>query len=125
MTPVRHTYLQTHKLRGRVLSLNLASEEATLITRARAAKAGRAAKTLVKQRGMRVVLTALTRGTSLAPHAVAGPIAVQILNGSVMFETPAGGLELGKGAFVALDRNVEHTALALKDSSMLITMAMQ
>ena len=124
MTPARHTYLQTHKLRGRVLSLNLPSEEVALITRARAGKSGRAAKTLVKQRGIRVVMTALTRDTSLATHAVDGPITIQVLDGSVMFETPAGGLQLGKGAIVALDRNVAHTAQALKDSAILITMAM-
>ena len=67
-----HTYLKTHQLSGRLLQFSLREEDGRLRAQAADARAGRSAKTLVKEGAIRVTLVALTKGTTLQTHQVAG-----------------------------------------------------
>ena len=68
----KHTYLKTHRLSGDILEFMLPAEEAALRERAAGAKAGRAAKTLVKEGALRLTLVALNKGIVLQAHQVEG-----------------------------------------------------
>lgn len=118
-------YLRTHRLRGKMLQFALRAEDDELRERAEATKAGRAAKTLVKEGALRVTLAALTKGTALKPHQVAGPGSIQSIRGCLRVGSEAGELDVPAGNVVALDAGVAHTAVALEDCAVLITVAVR
>jgi quercetin dioxygenase-like cupin family protein len=124
MTNARHTYLRTHAISGRVLTVDLKANEASLMERARESRAGRAAKTLVKDGPLRVALVAITKGTSLQEHAVAGGVSIQVLRGRLRLRAENEELELRAGEMVAIGDDVQHDATALADAAILITMSM-
>ncbi len=74
----QHTYLKTHKLKAK-------TEDAQLRERAQAAKADRAAETLVKEGAPRMTVVALTKGAALQQHSVDGALSVPVLRGAVKF----------------------------------------
>ena len=117
-------YLRTHRLRGKVLEFILRAEAEELRERAESAKSGRAAKTLVKEGALRVTLVALTKGTALQPHRVAGPASIQSIRGCLRVTTEAGELDVPAGNLVALDAGVANTVKALDDCVALLTVAM-
>jgi quercetin dioxygenase-like cupin family protein len=120
-----HTYLRTHEMSGQLLRFRLAAEESRLREQAAASKAGRAAKTLVKEGSLRITQVALRKGTPLQAHQVAGAVSLQVQRGRLRLTTAGGALDLGSGELVALGAGVAHAALALSDCVILITMAMQ
>ena len=120
-----HTYLRTHEISGQILTFRLAAEDARLREQAAASKAGRAAKTLVKEGPLRITQVALRRGTPLQAHQVAGAISLHVRRGRLRLTTAEGVLDLGAGELVVLDAGVAHAATAIGDCVMLITMAIQ
>ena len=121
--PVRsnHTYLKTHQLSGRLLRFSLRDEDARLRTQAATARAGRSAKTLVKEGEIRVTLVALRKGTTIQTHQVAGATTVQVHRGRVCLSVDDGATDLGAGDLVALGAGVAHSVEALADCAILIT----
>lgn len=119
-----HTYSRTHKLSGAMMAFDIKSEEQALLEKARTARNGRAAKTLVKQGAIRATVSSLKRGAELSAHSVDGAISVQVLRGRVRFESNGREHVAGPGGVVMFDENVPHSATALADSSILITTAM-
>ena len=119
-----HVYLRTHQLRGRLLRFGLADEGAELSRKAAAAAAGRAAKTLVKEGALRITQVALRKGTALPSHQVDGPASVQVLRGKLRVTTASGDLDLAPGALIAINAGIAHSAMALSDCVILITIAM-
>lgn len=120
-----HAYLRTHQISGKVLRFLLSFEESRLHEQASASPAGRAGKTLVKEGALRVTQLALQKGMSLPSHDVEGAACVQVLRGRLQMVTPEGKMELTPGALVVLDAGVPHSAVAMSDCVMLITIAMQ
>jgi quercetin dioxygenase-like cupin family protein len=119
----KHTYLKTHTLTGAVLSFSLAAEDTALRERASKARSGRAAKTLVKDGPLRVTLMVLRKGAALSPHQVDGIVSLHVLRGRLRVSAE-GVMDLASGGLVVLDKEVAHTAEALSDSSLLVTVAM-
>jgi quercetin dioxygenase-like cupin family protein len=117
----KHTYLRSHKIAGRAVSTNVDEEGAKLRERAKAARSGRAGKTLIKQGPLRLTISALNKGIELTTHEVEGPMSVQVLRGRVRFDSEAGSLEAKQGGIVSFDAGVRHSAHALADSTLLIT----
>ena len=120
----KHTYLKTHALSGAALSFSLATEDAALRERVTEARSGRVAKTLVKEGRLRVTLIALRRGAALGAHQVAGVVSVQVLRGRARVSAEGRIVELSRGGLLVLDQEVTHTAEALVDSALLVTVAM-
>ena len=118
------TYLRTHQLRGSVMHFALSAEDAGLRARASASKSGRAAKTLVKEGPLRITLVALTQGTVLGSHEVAGPLSIQSLRGHLRILTDTGDVDVPAGSLAVLDAGVAHSARALEDSAVLISVTM-
>lgn len=118
------SYLRTHRLRGKVMQFALGAEDAELRERAASSQTGRAAKTLVKEGPLRFTLVALTKGTALQSHEVAGPVSIQSIRGCLRVTTDAGDVDVPAGSLVALDAGVAHSARALDDCAALVTVAM-
>lgn len=115
---------RTRRLAGRMLTFLLQAEDDTLREFAAASKSGRAAKTLVKQGAQRITLVALKHGAALPAHQVAAAVSVQTLRGCVRVGIESEAMELPAGSLVAFGPGVAHTATAVGDSSLLITVAM-
>ena len=79
----RHTYTQSHAISGEVLLLDVDAEAAAVLEAARAAGAGHAARTLVKEGPLRMVLLGMKQGSRLRDHRVDGPVSVHVLAGEV------------------------------------------
>jgi quercetin dioxygenase-like cupin family protein len=116
-----HTYLRTHQLQDEHLQLDL--REAATELREQSPLQDRSAVTLVKQSGMSVVLTHLREGASLAEHAAAGPVTVQVLDGHVQMQVGDESLEASAGRLVAFDAGVRHSVTADEPSVLLLTLA--
>jgi quercetin dioxygenase-like cupin family protein len=117
-------YLQTHRLHGEILQFAVDAEESALRAAAGSSGVGRAAKTLVKAGPLRITMAALRRDAVLEPHQVTGPVSLQVLSGRLRIGTRGGTTTVAAGGLAALDAGVEHTAEALEDTTVLITVAM-
>lgn len=120
-----HAYLRSHRISGDVLRFQLSFEESRLQEEASSSAAGRAGKTLVKQGSLRITQLALQKGMRLPWHDVGGAVSVQILRGRLQMVTSDGKMDLAPGALVAVDAGVQHSAVAMSDCVMLITISMQ
>jgi quercetin dioxygenase-like cupin family protein len=117
------TYLKTHKLTGKQLQFSLGQEQEMLLERARGSKAGRTAKTLVKEGPLRLTLVALRKGARMAKHHVDGQASIHVLRGKLTIGTERGATDLSGGDVLVLNRGVEHAVGARTDCTFLITMA--
>ena len=124
MPKAAHTYLKTHKLSGNALAFNLKAEEGALLDKARTSKAGRAAKTLVKEGPLRVTVVALKKGSTIEHHQVEGPLSIQSLTGRLRIGVGETSFDLPARGLLTLEPGTTHDATALSDASFVITMAM-
>jgi len=108
---------------GEMLSFTIANEAARLKAKPEWASATRLATSLVKDAALNILLMVLKKGARLPEHQTKGPIAVQVISGSVRFSTKNESAELCSGAIVALDRNVVHELEALEESIILLITA--
>ncbi|HET7854097.1 MAG TPA: cupin domain-containing protein [Candidatus Methylomirabilis sp.] len=82
----------------------------------------RNAITLVKKGALRMVLTALRKGTKLHEHHASGSLTLQVVSGSVRFQAAERTLEMGTGEVVVLESGVKHEVEALEESAFLLTL---
>lgn len=80
--------------------------------------------TIFKSDNMRIVLLGLHDGAELKTHTANGIISVQVLEGHIKFTTEPQTAELQKGQMLALQKQVPHSVVALKESFFLLTLAM-
>ena len=85
------------------------------------AKAGRTARTLVKDGRLRVTLVALGTGGALAPHRADGPITVHVLSGALRFRAGKDEWSLDAGALLSLGAGVEHAVDSASGAVFLLT----
>lgn len=83
----------------------------------------RNAKTLVKEAGLRVVLTVMRSGARLQEHKTSGPISLQTLAGYIRLRTAEETVELPVGHIVTLLGDVAHDVEAVEESTFLLTIA--
>jgi quercetin dioxygenase-like cupin family protein len=84
---------------------------------------GRNAITLAKEPALRVVLMLLGKGTKISEHQAPGPLAFQVLRGSVTCQAGARVERLGPGELIVLESAVAHEVEALEESACLLTLA--
>jgi len=83
----------------------------------------RNAKTLVKEHGLRVVLTVMRSGARLQEHTTAGAVSIQTLTGHIRLHALQETIELPVGHVVMIDSNISHDVEAVEESAFLLTIA--
>jgi quercetin dioxygenase-like cupin family protein len=99
--------LVNRAIAGTTLSFELESE--MNVVREQLESHARTGRTLVKDGPLRMTLVGLRPGGAMVPHQADGPITVQVLEGSVIFEAEDRTWTLGTGALLALRSRVMHS----------------
>lgn len=86
-------------------------------------RAGRSARTLIKEGPLRVTLVALGPGGTLAPHSADGPITVHVLSGEIEFSVGEDSQHLNTGDLLSLGGGVEHAVSSTTGGVFLLTVA--
>jgi quercetin dioxygenase-like cupin family protein len=105
-----------------MLTLRLADEIARLKSAPDWQSKDRHAASLIKDAALNILLMVLKKGATLHEHRTKGPIAVQVVSGSIRFSAGAQRV-LSAGEMVGLDRNVAHSVEALEESAMILITA--
>jgi quercetin dioxygenase-like cupin family protein len=84
----------------------------------------RNAVTIFKSETMRIVLLGFHENAILKEHKANGKISVQVIEGKINFSTEQDNVVLEKGQMIALQDNIVHKVVALKESFFLLTLAM-
>jgi quercetin dioxygenase-like cupin family protein/iron-sulfur cluster repair protein YtfE (RIC family) len=127
-TPLRGTTTGSserpaQRLAAPLLAFDLPAEIARLQQESAWVEGERNGKTLVKEPDFRIVLTAMKSGTRLAEHEADARISIQVLSGQLAVSVQNATTELAEGHLLALERNIPHDVVALKDSAFLLTLA--
>lgn len=118
-----HDYLQSHQISGEVLQLNFDDESKAVLEAAGEAGVGHAAKTLVKEGPLRVVLLGLKPGSTLEEHEAGGPVSLHALSGHVDVMSGDRRDPLRAGNALVFGSSVPHSLEAREDSVVLVTIA--
>ncbi|MBP1687957.1 MAG: hypothetical protein H6Q33_4100 [Deltaproteobacteria bacterium] len=79
--------------------------------------------TLLKTDALRVVLVAMHAGTTIPVHKAEGPLAVEVVDGQMVFSAGAQDVSLGEGQLLTLHAEMPHGLHAITDCSFLLTIA--
>jgi quercetin dioxygenase-like cupin family protein len=82
---------------------------------------GHAARTLVRENDLRIVLIAMNRGARIAEHAAEATVTVQVLAGHIRLHLPD-PVELAPGRLLVMPRGLAHDVEALAESAVLVTL---
>ncbi|HEX5369542.1 MAG TPA: hypothetical protein VFY10_09030 [Dehalococcoidia bacterium] len=123
MSESGHEYLKTHQISGDAVLIDVDAEAQAVLDSARGEATGRAARTLVKEGPLRVVLLGLKQGASLREHDADGPVSLHVLKGRVEIAVPQHQETLSEGRALVFASSVAHSVLALSDAVVLITIA--
>jgi quercetin dioxygenase-like cupin family protein len=80
---------------------------------------------LFKSADLEVIRLVLPAGEGLPPHAVAGEITLQCIEGRIAFDCAAGKRELAPGQLIHCAGDEIHELHAVVDSSLLLTIALR
>lgn len=83
----------------------------------------RNAITLLKTRGLRVVLVAMHAGTVIPSHRAEGPITVQVLEGQLVFSAGSKNVTLASAQVLTLQPGIPHDLEAKCECAFLLTIA--
>ncbi len=130
--PHQPAYIRAHgPLEVPLRVIRLQSHIATLQAERAWREGDRVAQTLVKEGGLRVVLTLMRAGARLQPHATAGAVTIHCVQGRLRLLSPghtgdlSHSVELIAGELAALDTGLPHTVEAIADCAFLVTIAQQ
>jgi quercetin dioxygenase-like cupin family protein len=118
-----HDYLRSHQISGDVLRLDLQQESKAILEAARGAGTGHAAKTLVKDGPLRLVLLGFTAGSELHEHNSDGPLSIQALCGAVDVAFEDGSERIEPGDALVINAFITHSVMASGDAVLLLTIA--
>jgi quercetin dioxygenase-like cupin family protein len=110
---------------GGMLTANIASEIKRLKDAPEWASGDRHAVSLVKDDALNVLLMVLKAGASLHEHRTKGPIAIEVISGSVRFSSGNDQRVVSGGELVALDRRIPHRLEALEESAVILITAIE
>lgn len=113
----------SHMVAGGLLAFDLAKECELLHAEDPWQQGDRNAKTLIKQRELRVVLLTLKRGATLETHKADGRVTVHVLSGHARLAMSGQKIDLPAGNLVEISPNVSHDVEAVEESAVLLTVA--
>jgi quercetin dioxygenase-like cupin family protein len=125
MEPMREPQVRRERLEeDRVHVLPLAEYVDALRGEREYADHGHTGVTLMKTEALRVVLEVVRAGEGLGEHVVDGPATVQILEGSLEFQTTSGRFAADAGTLVVLPHGEPRTVEALEESTFLLALSL-
>lgn len=77
--------------------------------------------TLLKTPHLAILLIAMHGGTRLNSHRSGNMISLQLIEGSLLFQTTDESLDLKTGALLAYHEEADHTIVAVEDSVFVLT----
>ena len=80
---------------------------------------------LFKSADLEVIRIVLPAGSEMPPHAVAGEITLQCIEGRIAFSCDAGVRELPAGHLIHSTGGEVHALRAIEDASLLLTIALK
>ena len=104
---------------GGMLTLSLASEIVRVKSTPDWQSRDRHAVSLIKDATLNILLMVLKKGARLHEHRTKGPIAVQVVSGSIRFSA-GGQCVVSAGEMLGLDRDVAHSVEALEESAIIL-----
>jgi quercetin dioxygenase-like cupin family protein len=107
---------------GGMLTISIADEIARLKGTPEWQFADRRAVSLIKDAPLNILLMVLKKGAQLHEHRTKGPIAVQVISGSIRFSAGTERIIVA-GDILGLDRNVAHSVEALEESAIILLTA--
>jgi quercetin dioxygenase-like cupin family protein len=107
---------------GGMLTFSIADEIARLRRIPEWESADRHAVSFIKDAPLNILLMVLKKGARLHEHRTKGPVAVQVVSGSIRFSAGAERV-IYTGEMVGLDRNVAHSVEALEESAIILITA--
>ena len=110
---------------GGMLTANIASEIKRLKDGPEWASGDRHAVSLVKDDALNLMLMVLKAGAGLHEHHTKGPIAIEVISGSVRFSIGDDQRVVSGGELVALDRGIPHRLEALEESAVILIAAIE
>jgi quercetin dioxygenase-like cupin family protein len=120
-----HAYTRSHRISGKTLLLDLDAEAEAVLSKARTARSGRAARTLVKEGLLRLTVVGIKSGASLRNHKAEGAVGIQVLIGTVEVSVGKRSERLNAQTLLTLQPGVAHSLFAPADAVVLLTIAMQ
>ncbi len=88
------------------------------------ARSGRTARTLIKDRSLRVTLHLLAPGGAIGEHHADGPITVQVLRGEMTFHAAGRDFHMTRGDLLALDTGIVHSLESRHGAAFLLTVSL-
>jgi len=82
---------------------------------------GHAARTLVRQDDLRVVMIAMKSGSRIAEHSGNASMSIQTLSGQARLRLPDRLVDLPGGQLLVLERGLTHDIEAVTDAAVLVT----
>ena len=119
-----HAYARGHRLSGKVLLFELNTHGEAVLSEARQARAGRAARTLVKDGPLRLTIVGFKSGASLRDHHAGGPVSIHVLSGVVEVNVGEQSEQLEAHSLLTLEPSVIHSLIAISDALILLTIVL-
>lgn len=85
------------------------------------ARDGHTARTLVRDRDLRIVLIVMKAGARIDEHAAEDTASVHVLSGQVRLQLPDRTVDVPAGQLLVLARGLRHAVEAARDSAFLLT----
>ena len=111
-------------LNASLVEINLNESIKQIISERTWAESERNAVTIFKSDTMRIVLIGLRKNAALKSHKTNGILSIQVLEGKIEFTAEHRCSQIGKGQIIALQENIIHSVIALTESFILLTIAM-
>jgi quercetin dioxygenase-like cupin family protein len=86
---------------------------------------GHAARTLVREDDIRIILMVMRAGARIAEHRANDTASIHTLSGNVRLRLPDRDAELPAGRLLVLERGLRHDVEAVAESAFLLTLGRQ
>ena len=111
------------RISGSALQLNLGEERRVVADEEILSRSGRNARTLIKEGPLRIALLTLAAGGEIPTHRAEGPVAIQVLDGSLRVDVGDTPYTLEAGELLSLPGGEEHSVASADGATFLLTIA--
>lgn len=85
-------------------------------------RVSRAARTLLHETDLRIVLVVMAADGRIAEHHAEGSVAIQVLTGNLRVRLPTQIIEAAAGSLLHIDKGIQHSIETAHESAFLLTL---